>query len=91
MGAEASTSLRRKWAARVKYSIEQLHDCRIVWGDAKADNVMIDSENEAWMIDFGGGFTHGWVDEEKRETVEGDLQALSKIFTTLGLNQDSIS
>lgn len=31
----------------------------------------------------GGGYTHGWVDEDEVETFQGNLQALSRIFDFL--------
>lgn len=34
---------------------------------------------DAWVIDFGGGFTQGWVQRENAGTVEGDSQGLAKI------------
>jgi hypothetical protein len=52
----------------------------IVWGDAKTANVLIDKKDDAWLIDFGGGNTEVWIDEELWDTKEGDLQALEKIL-----------
>ncbi|KAK2924448.1 hypothetical protein FoTM2_014725 [Fusarium oxysporum f. sp. vasinfectum] len=54
--------------------IHWLHEEGIVWGDAKPDNVLIDKDENAWIIDFGGSYTPGWVDEDKAETFEGDYQ-----------------
>lgn len=34
---------------------------------------------DAWLVDFGGSYTRDWVDEERLETVEGDLQGLRRI------------
>jgi hypothetical protein len=49
-------------------------------GDAKPDNVLIDKNNDhAWIIDFGGGYTRGFVGREKAGTIERDLQGLEKI------------
>ena len=31
------------------------------------------------LIDFGGGYTNGWVDETNSDTVRGDLQGLENI------------
>jgi tRNA A-37 threonylcarbamoyl transferase component Bud32 len=59
--------------------VHQLHTAGIVWGDAKPDNVLIDYNNDAWLIDFGGGYTNGWVPKEFSGSVEGDLYALQKI------------
>jgi hypothetical protein len=58
-----------------------------VWGDAKADNLLLDENNDAWLIDFGGSFTEGWVDKEKAETLEGDIQGMGKILDYLGVTQ----
>ncbi|KAJ6013845.1 hypothetical protein N7540_008436 [Penicillium herquei] len=56
-----------------------LHEAGIVWGDAKAANILIDSSsNDAWIIDFGGVFTCGWAGESQTVTIEGDLAALAK-------------
>lgn len=49
-------------------------------GDVKPDNVLIDSKDNTWLIDFGGGFNSGYVDENVIETVEGDLQGVSRIM-----------
>lgn len=52
----------------------------IVWGDVKTENVLIDRESNAWITDFGGGYTPGWVDERKAGTVEGGEEGLAKIL-----------
>ncbi len=71
--------LREKWIQQVTQSIHELHAHRIVWGDAKADNVLVDELGDAYLVDFGGGYTKGWVDKELMNTVEGDLQGLERI------------
>ena len=72
-------SLREKWIQQITYWIHELHAHQIIWGDAKADNVLIDVLGEAYLVDFGGGYTKGWVDKELVNTVEGDLQGLERI------------
>lgn len=71
--------LRQRWTRQIQETVEQLHNAGLVWGDAKAEHVMIDKNNDTWLIDFGGGYTEGWVDEDKADTVEGDLQGVAKI------------
>ncbi|PNP80432.1 hypothetical protein FNYG_06031 [Fusarium nygamai] len=73
-------SLRERWAAQVQESIGQLHDAGIAWGDAKTDNILIDVNKDAWLIDFGGGYTEGWVPKTLAGTMEGDRVALEKIL-----------
>ncbi|CVK92027.1 uncharacterized protein FMAN_07044 [Fusarium mangiferae] len=77
---ETEVSLRAKWAAQIQEAIIQLHDAGIVWGDAKPDNILIDVNEDAWLIDFGGGYTEGWVPKILVGTVEGDRIALEKIL-----------
>ncbi|KAI1167529.1 hypothetical protein F5B18DRAFT_602066 [Nemania serpens] len=78
-------SLRQTWAAQVKSAVEGLHAAGIIWGDVKPANVLIDVNSEAWVVDFGGGYTEGWVDKEFAGTVAGDLQGLAKIISFLGV------
>lgn len=64
LAENAPTSLRRKWFDSMVQTVKILHSNNIIWGDVKADNVVIDRQQNAWLIDFGGGVTWGWVDEE---------------------------
>ncbi|OBT38930.1 hypothetical protein VE00_10562 [Pseudogymnoascus sp. WSF 3629] len=70
---------RFRWSAQIRESVKCLHAAGVVWGDAKPDNVLVDNEDNACLIDFGGSFTPGWVDADKRETVEGDWQGVQRI------------
>ncbi|GAB1207946.1 hypothetical protein APSETT445_006683 [Aspergillus pseudonomiae] len=74
-----SSSLREKWRMQIITTVTKLHEAGIVWGDAKGANILIDSKDNAWVIDFGGGFTEGWVENSQMDTIEGDLAALIKI------------
>jgi tRNA A-37 threonylcarbamoyl transferase component Bud32 len=76
-------SLRKKWISQIKEAVKALHSAGIVWGDAKPENILVDHHDDLWLIDFGGSFTPGWVDEDKAETVEGDCQALERIIDYL--------
>jgi len=71
--------LRKKWAAQIESTVSELHSYGIVWGDGKPGNVIIDEHDDAWLVDFGGGYTPGWVDESLFLSVEGDLQAVKRI------------
>ncbi|RSL56380.1 hypothetical protein CEP54_008842 [Fusarium duplospermum] len=76
---ETPIALRKKWAAQLRDIVTQLHNAGIIWGDAKPDNVLIDSNKDAWIVDFGGGYTEGWVPKTLAGTAEGDLVALEKM------------
>ncbi|KAF3072987.1 hypothetical protein CFAM422_004911 [Trichoderma lentiforme] len=77
---ETPTNLRTRWATQVSDTLARLHDAGIVWGDAKADNILVDQHDNAWIIDFGRGYTEGWVEPGLAGTREGDLQALDRII-----------
>lgn len=48
---------RKKWASQIESIVEKLHDVGVVWGDAMADNILIDRNDDPWIIDFGKGWT----------------------------------
>jgi serine/threonine protein kinase len=75
---DTPASTKQKWVDQVTGTLTQLHEAGIAWGDAKPDNVLIDKNDDAWIIDFGGGYTQGFVEREKARTIEGDLQGLEK-------------
>ncbi|EEY16059.1 conserved hypothetical protein [Verticillium alfalfae VaMs.102] len=75
---------RKKWALQVQETVHVLHQIGAVWGDGKASNVLIHRDtDDAWIIDFGGGWTDGWATRELSGTVEGDEMAVKKIFDFL--------
>lgn len=71
---------REKWANQMIQTAEQIHKIGVIWGDAKAANILIDEDDNAWLVDFGGSWTAGWVDSELAGTIPGDLQGLRKIL-----------
>jgi serine/threonine protein kinase len=91
---DAPALLKHKWASQITETLASLHKAGLVWSDAKPDNVLIERNQsghgedgefdevggEAWIIDFGGGYTHGFIDSEKAKAVEGDLQGLANIL-----------
>ena len=82
--AEQSTvQLKARWATQIKDTLEMLHQQNIIWGDAKAENISVDMDDNAWIIDFGGSYTLGWVDKDKAGTLEGDMQGLARIIAIL--------
>ena len=69
----------KKWSKQIKEAIDYLHENRLVWGDAKAANVLIKNNGDAVLIDFGGGATRDWVSIENYETPGGDMQGWENI------------
>ncbi|KAF3043719.1 hypothetical protein E8E12_008457 [Didymella heteroderae] len=74
---------RDKWSKKSKEYVDTLHKHDIIWGDAKADNFMVDKHDDLWIIDFGGSYTEGWVDPALSDTLEGDEQGLQKVQEAL--------
>ncbi|KAM0321440.1 hypothetical protein ACHAQA_010116 [Verticillium albo-atrum] len=82
--SEIAKDRRKKWALQVQETVHLLHQIGVVWGDGKASNVLIHRDtDDAWIIDFGGGWTDGWVTPDLSGTVEGDEIAVQKIFEFL--------
>ncbi|KAH9883960.1 hypothetical protein F4778DRAFT_764679 [Xylariomycetidae sp. FL2044] len=80
---------RQKWVLQIYETVDQLHEIGVVWGDGKPSNIIIDEEDNAWLIDFGGGFTEGWVEMECAGTVEGDKQAVKNIKKFLNVEEEN--
>lgn len=74
---------RDRWAKEANSIKKILHENDIIWGDAKADNFMVDKHDKLWIIDFGGSYTEGWVDPDRMETKEGDDEGTTKIINGL--------
>lgn len=83
--------IRQKVGRQIKETVEILHGIEVIWGDAKPSNVVIDLSNDAWLIDFGGGWSEGWVDENLQNTVEGDKKAVTRILEFLNVNTFDMS
>ncbi|KAI5201954.1 hypothetical protein AUEXF2481DRAFT_35209 [Aureobasidium subglaciale EXF-2481] len=83
LDSDVPQSKRDRWASESEKMIALLHENDIIWGDAKADNFMVDKDDKLWIIDFGGSYTEGWVDAELNETVEGDDMGTRKIVNAL--------
>lgn len=70
-----------KWIGQIKDAVNYLHQKSLVWGDAKAANVLVNMDGDAILVDFGGGFTDDWVEQRHCGTVKGDLQGLERIVS----------
>lgn len=83
LDSDVAEEKRMRWADDSKSLVQSLHKHGIVWGDAKADNFMVDEDDTLWIIDFGGSYTEGWVDPELSETKSGDQMGLDKVVDAL--------
>ncbi|RAK72374.1 uncharacterized protein BO72DRAFT_278233 [Aspergillus fijiensis CBS 313.89] len=72
-------AVRHKWFDQIHETVMALHQRGMTWGDVKPDNVLVDSNQDAWIIDLEGGFTKDYVPLELTGTVAGDLVGLKAI------------
>ncbi|KAJ4317194.1 hypothetical protein N0V84_007498 [Fusarium piperis] len=80
MKSDTPLSTRQKWAGQIRETVAALHELGVVWGDVKPDNVLIDNDNNAVVIDLEGGTTRGWVDHDVGGTLEGDMQGMERMM-----------
>ncbi|KAJ0115785.1 Protein kinase 3 [Diaporthe amygdali] len=83
---DALQELRGKRAGKIRETIQTLHTLGGIWGDAKPSNIIIDLNDDAWIIDFGGDWTDGGVDEDLQETIESDKQGVARILKLLDVD-----
>lgn len=76
----SNLSLHKLWQKQVEDIVKELHRHKIVWGDVNVHNIFIDENANAWVVDFGGNCNIQFVDEELKETYEGDIQGLHRVF-----------
>ncbi len=79
---------REYWIEQIDSDLKQLHSIDVCWGDAKAENIILDKESHPWLIDFGGGCTDKWVDAHLANSVKGDLQGLQRIMEFLHVSKE---
>jgi hypothetical protein len=78
---------RKRWFEQISNAIHTLHRDGYIWGDVKAANVLIDDDDNACLIDFEGGCSLGWVDDDLADSEEGDLQGLDRLRDFLKLDE----
>ncbi|KAI9764644.1 MAG: hypothetical protein M1840_008141 [Geoglossum simile] len=69
-----------KWKNQLAEIVTVLHKHDIVWGDVHPGNVIIDSNSDAWAVDFGGGINPDFIDWKNEETKNGDWQGFQNTF-----------
>jgi len=80
-----SVATRLKWLRQVQTTVGRLHELGIVWGDVKPDNIMINAEEDAVVVDFGGGYTPEYIEPELQQTIQGDLVGLDHMAKVMGI------
>ena len=79
-----SKARKEKWTRQIQETLQSLHARNVIWGDTKLANILIDEvTDDAWIVDFGGGNTQGWIERDLHSSKAGDLQALDRITAEL--------
>lgn len=88
----ANASLRQRWASQLMHTVHELHKANITWGHAKTCNVMIDKEDNAWIVGVGGGHIQRAIGCNFANDIEGDLRGMSNILALLNAEgSDNVS
>lgn len=81
--------LRKRWADQISRTLEGLHEIEIWWESANSDNVLIDVNEDAWVVDL----TCNWFREggswPPLGPIQEDLDGLARILEFLGVGTDS--
>ncbi len=79
-------AIRQRWFDDVEAMVRVFHAAGVVWGDAGPENVLVDAEDEVWVVDFAGLRSRCWMVEEGMDGVEWDLRGLAGLreFLRLG-------
>lgn len=49
-----------KWMDWIELTLNTIHQADVMLGNAKTENFLIDKQDKAWIIDFGGSYRPGW-------------------------------
>ena len=62
-GPDIPLSRKERWAAQIVHGIMEIHSAGVLHGDLRCRNIVIDSHDNAKLIDItnGQGFTEGWT------------------------------
>ncbi|RMY25152.1 hypothetical protein D0867_00900 [Hortaea werneckii] len=72
-----------KWTDQVLSTLHNLHKSDIIWGDVNAHNVLIDQQNNAWIIDLDGGSRPDHQLQPSEANKDAERQAVREMFATL--------
>jgi tRNA A-37 threonylcarbamoyl transferase component Bud32 len=81
-GEHLEMALRQRWAAQIEHTVTKPHEHGTVWGDAKPDKLVVDLDDNIWLVDVGGGLPRDGSSRpcfiQKRET-SNCMHALAKM------------
>lgn len=91
----------RKWPLQIARALREIHKRELVHMDLKPSNIVLDTEDNAVIVDFGGQqVTYDWLAPELREKeevfmcpleqkVRGELWTLGKLFYEIIINHQN--
>ncbi|KAJ3496213.1 hypothetical protein NLG97_g2821 [Lecanicillium saksenae] len=72
--------IKGQWTKKITATVNKLHANHISWGLATADNIVIDSEGEPWLIDFPTDIYEQWVDMDSSTAINADRDSLHMLI-----------
>ncbi|KAF4450212.1 hypothetical protein F53441_6646 [Fusarium austroafricanum] len=81
--AATPSDVRKRWISQIRWSLDVLHEKGVTWSCVKAENILIDRNDDAWITIFGNSYVDSWVDKDKAGTLEGDKRGLTRIMDIL--------
>ena len=62
-GEKCSDNIKLKWAVQIVHALVALHECGLTHGDLRCENIVIDREGDAKLIDIvrDWGHMNGWA------------------------------
>lgn len=85
---DATTEAQNKWIGQVQSTLGLLHKAGLIWGDASPDNILIDQNGDAVIVDFGGGYCPEHIPQDLQHTKDGDLIAVKRMAEKMGVPID---
>ncbi|CAM1507521.1 Fc.00g071620.m01.CDS01 [Cosmosporella sp. VM-42] len=88
--SDTPLALREKWSQQIKDTVAKLHQLGVIWGNINSDNVLIDKDGNAVVINLEDGTAEGWVDRDNHGSLQGDIQGLERMMDFIFNNQSPL-
>ncbi|KAJ3549146.1 hypothetical protein NM208_g658 [Fusarium decemcellulare] len=69
---DATMEMKMKWMNQVEATLRRLHEYGIVWGFVSSSEVIINSDDDAVVTGFWGGYNPKFITRELNGTIEAD-------------------
>jgi len=67
---------RKKWMEQIRYTVSQMHACGLNWSHAEPENIMIDMNDNAWIIPHSNSWDPGDDDDDDDDKEESESEEI---------------